>query len=299
MKQLIELKNNIKDRNYFVSQFDKKRNINYLFVNPSLSGKSFYRMLLPAIKLPEIEKGNIATAITNISEFGMYEQLTSFKILDMFAPENDAEDKLMMINWATHIIFPFTLIPLTYIYDHIREINNSCKILFNIDFNYMELPENHELKPMFSDEFTLSIIDDNGYYSDSILVGTGETQQYFINHFQKLIENKYFDAPIRYSNNEMLKVNVIPFLIDEKLMMENVYHVEPELEIKKDIPIIAENNDTINSVNSHDGNLDNSLTIKKERTKRANKPKIKIDKIIKKRKYKKQLKNGNDKNSNQ
>ena len=299
MKQLIELKNNIKDRNYFVSQFEKKGEINYLFVNPSLSGKSFYRMLLPSLKLPEISKGNIATAITNISEFGMYEQLTSFKILDMFAPENDAEDKLMMIYWATHIIFPFTLQPLTDIYDHIRQINKNCKVLFNIDFNYMELPENHELKTMFSDEFTLSIIDDNCYYADSILVGTGETQQYFINHFQKLIETKYFNSIIRTANNEMLKVNVIPLLIDEKLILENVDHLESEIEIKNNIPPIIENNNTINSVNSHDGNLENIPIIKKERKKRANKPKIKIEKVIKKRKYKKSIKNGNDKDSNQ
>lgn len=272
MKALIELKNNIKDRNYFISQFEQSGEKNYLFVNPSLSGKSFYRMLLPAIKLPVITEGNIQTAITNISEFGMYEQLTSFKILDMFAPENNNEDKLMMIDWATHIIFPFTLQPLTQIYDHIREINSFCKILFNIDFNYLELPEDkHKLKPLFSDEFNISNVDDNCYYSDTILVGTGQMQEYFINHFQNLIETKYLDAPLRYANNEMLKVNVIPFLIDEEVMLENVDHVEPEMN-----PIIQPGEDS-----------QLKPSIKKTNKKRSNKPKIKLQKVIKKAKPKK------------
>lgn len=263
MKKVIELKKNIKDRAFFLAQFERTAEKNMLFVNPPLSGRYLYRDLIPYFELDR--PGKCCTAITNISEFGVPEQLTSFLILDMFSPENIHDDKFLMIQWATHIIFPFTIQPLSEIYNHIREINPKCKILFNVDTNFMELPPNNPLFDLFNDkEEDGPVIDmaknnavDNCYFADTILVSIRTDQEYFTQLFKYLQEpeEKYYKVK-RNAINNPLKIHVLALGIKEEMMLENVDHLSEE-----------------------DGDKSKAPAKKASKKKRENKPKIK--KVIK------------------
>lgn len=290
MKSLITLKNKIKDREYFLSQFANRGQKNILFVNPSLSGKSFFSALLPTILLPQKTNGDVHTAITNISEYGYYKQLTSYDVLDMFAEESTNQDKELMINWATHIVFSFTMHPLTYIYDHIRSINPNCKCLYSIDYNYELLPKEHELKHIFDNDIVLSIIEDNIYYADSALVLTAPLQEYLIQKFTKLVETKYLGVE-RNAINQLLMINVIPLIVDKQTILENVEHEVENNEIETTDnsinPIdvsLQENGSVTENVN---GTVQQTKKTRVNSRKRKNKPKIKLKKVIKNGKAKK------------
>lgn len=233
MRQIIELKNKINDREFFLSQFDKSGEKNILFVNPNLGGKQLYRSILPYIKLPQML--NVATAITSLDSFGVREQLMGYKPLSLFSPENDNEDKIMMVKWATVIVFPATIQPLKEIYDHIRSINPNVKILYSIDFNYWLMPEDHPLKELFNDDMMLEFIEDNIYFSDSVLVSNQLMQAFLIKRMGELVETRYRQVE-RNAVNEIINVRVLPLLIDEDIVLDNVEFSTENLIFKVPLP---------------------------------------------------------------
>lgn len=229
MKPLIDLKNKIKDRGFFLSQFQQRGEKNILFVNPMLSGKHLYKMLLPYFKLPQLTE--CRTAVTGLSEFDMHEQLVGYKSIDIM----NNPDSETMIKWSTHIVFPFVLQPLSEIYDYIRDINPACKIIYNIDFNFYELPKSHPLNPMFDEDFVIPIVEDNMYFSDTVLVSNLKFQEYLIKKLTELVKTKYVGV-YRSSVYDQIKVHRFPIITDEAITMANVDYDASGIIFKVPVP---------------------------------------------------------------
>jgi hypothetical protein len=210
MNPLTDLKSNIKDPVFFSQQFEQDAEKRVLFVSPQLSGKSLYKALLPFFN---IKSSVCATAITSLNEYSLKDQLISYRLLDMFSPENDDDNKYLMIDWATHIVFPFTLQPLHEIYAHIREENPECKILYTIDFDFYDIPSDHPLHNLF-DELIINILEDNIYFSDVCLVSNAYMQQLIIEKMTELLPTKYLNVE-RNAVNEEIKINFVPMLFEK------------------------------------------------------------------------------------
>ena len=270
MKQIIELKRNLANPDFVMAQFEKSADENILFVNPSLSGKHLYKMLLPylhqesGVAIITLENNetfktfkrkseanawiseNIkeedyqfyglkeihkATAITSLSDFSVKEQLLGYESLSILSPQNTSGDQMTMIEWADRIVFPFVAQNLCEIYDHIREINPDCKVEFCIDFNCWELPESHPLKSVFDEEIVLANIQDNMYFSDAVIVSNEAMQQYLIQKLGQLAKTTYLGVP-RVAVNERIEIYCEPFIIGEKAVFENVDYDPKEIIFK-------------------------------------------------------------------
>lgn len=214
MKAIIELERSMTDEAYCNQQFDtwgKEKNI--LFINPQLSGKHLYKMLLPS-RIMRSE--NISTAITTISKFDPEGQLLGGK-------EVEFTDKI--IDWAEYFVFPFTTQPLvSEIYARIRERNPEAKIVYSIDFNFYELSDKHPYKYIFNESSVLNDVEDNIFFADIALVSNKEFQKYLITKIRGLIKDKYKDIYTK------LVVGCFPFMIDTKIMYENVDFDAQDLE---------------------------------------------------------------------
>lgn len=232
MKQIIELKRNLANHDFFMAQFDQEGSVNILFVNPSLSGKYLYKMLLPYLKYP---KAGVATAVTSLSDYSVEEQLVGYKSLDILSPENVNDDQLKMIQWADRIIFPFVAQPLHEIYNHIRSVNPDCKVEFIIDFNCWELPATHPLKSMFDEDIVLPIICDNMYFSDAVIVSNEAMRQYIVELLGALVKTTYLGVK-REAVNEMIEINHQPMGISEKVVFGNVDYDPKDIIFKVPVP---------------------------------------------------------------
>ncbi len=264
MKQITDLKTRIKDRNFFLSQFARLGEKNILFVNPMLSGKYLYKMILPYLLLP---KSNIATAITSLNDYNINEQMVGYKALDIM----NTPDSQMMITWATHIVFPMTLQPLTELYSHIRQVNPKCKVLYNIDFNFSELLPANPLKHYFEDEMISDYVWQNIYHADTVFISNGKEQEYLVQKLTELVQTKFANVP-RHAINEEIKIHFLPLLSNDSICLANITEYEDPKNIllkvgeeKKSEPIALETGPP---------NL--------AKKKRLNKPKIKIQKVVKK-----------------
>jgi len=235
MKQIIELKKNLANHNFLMAQFDQNAEEHILFVNPSLSGKYLYKMILPYLKYP---KSGIATALTSLSDYSVEEQLVGYKSLDMLSPENASADQLKMIQWADSIIFPFVAQPLQEIYNHIRTVNPGCKVEFCIDFNCWELSDAHPLKSMFDEDIVLPIIQDNMYFSDAVIVSNEAMRQYLVEMLGDLVKTTYLGVE-RQAVNEMIEINHQPLGISEQVVFENVDYNPKDIIFKVPVPEVV------------------------------------------------------------
>lgn len=295
MKKIIELKRNLANHEYFMAQFEQQGTERMLFVNPSLSGKYLYKMLLPHLdKTP-----GVATAITSLSDFSVEEQLVGYKSLDILSPENASEDQAKMIRWATRIVFPFVAQPLHEIYDHIRSINPHCTVEFTLDFNCWELPDGHPLKPMFDEDIVLPIVCDNMYFSDAVVVSNEAMRQYLVQLLGSLVKTTYLGIQ-RKAVNEMIEINHETFWTSEKVVFENVDYNPEDIIIKVPVPeviseVVENEQPIVENLPLKDDKKDVKLPSEKPITKpsvvfKKKKPKIVIKKVVKKTPPKKKKK---------
>ena len=144
MKSVIDLVRAIGDEKNFDSQFlTRGYEKNILFVNPQLSKKHFYKMILPffTLRLKDQNRTRVKTAITTISKYDPEGQLLGGREVEV------NEKTAKMYQWADFIVFPFTTQPLvSEVYAFIRKINPNAKIMYQIDFDYYNLPEQHPYK---------------------------------------------------------------------------------------------------------------------------------------------------------
>ncbi len=222
MKAILELTRAITDADYHNQQFESwGREKNILFINPQLSGKHLYKMLLPSRTM---RSDDICTAITTISKFDPEGQLFGGK---------EVELTNKMIDWADYLVFPFTTQPLvSEIYTMIRERNSNAKIVYSIDFNFYELSERHPYKYIFNESTVMNDVEDNIFFADIALVSNRELQKYIINKCKELIKDKYKGVPTK------LCVANIPYMIDSSILYENVEYDMQDLLTVKHTPAV-------------------------------------------------------------
>lgn len=208
MKPIIDIVQSINSEDFFINQFDDNTaGKNFLFVNPQLSGKHLYKMLLPYFGLNK--KGELNTAITHISKYDPEGQLLGGKEVSIHP---------QMIEWADYVIFPFTTQPLfTEIYTNIRKMNPNAIICYQIDFNFYELYNEHPYKKIFDEPTVLSAVEDNLLFSDVIIVSNQELYKYLIDKLKNVIDEKYQND----LDNIKCGIICVPYFIDTEIVLKN------------------------------------------------------------------------------
>lgn len=216
MTDVLYLKKVITDDDAYEKMFSKwgsEKNI--LFVSPQLSGKHLYKSILPFLCLPDKKDDGIlriATAVTSLKPYDYRKQLIEYEI--------DLNDKHII--WADFIVFPFTTQPLSQdIYKKIRGIKPSVKIMYSVDFNFYELSEKHPYKNIFSDDIILSQVEDNMYFSDSVIVDNLMLFNYLHGKAKSLIDGKYKDV------QGYMNLSCMPVMMDSEIVLKNVDY-EPQ-----------------------------------------------------------------------
>jgi hypothetical protein len=220
MKAVLDLVTAISDSDNFERQFNldgKEKNI--LFVNPQLSSRHLYKMIIPFFAL---RSEKVATAITAISKYDPEGQLLGGK-------EVELNDK--MIEWSDFIVFPFTTQPLvSEIYEKIRSVNPDTKIIYQVDFNYYELSQKNPYKIIFEEPSVLNSVEDNIYFSDMVLVSNKVLQDYLLKKIQEVIKEKYDDVIPN------VQIGCMPIMMDTELFLGNVdYDAEQLIFVDSDI----------------------------------------------------------------
>ena len=219
MKAVLDLTKAITDKQYYDEQFrggGAEKNI--LFVAPQLTSKHLYKFILPFFSF---YNENVYTAITSLEKYNPYEQIVR---LDVNLTQKE-------ILWANFIVFPFTTMDLSKeygLYQAIREVNPHCKIVFFVDFNFYNLPDEHPHKELFGMQGIIETTERNILYSDLCLTTNILLRSYLLKIFEQLAETKFKDV-------ETIPVNfgAIPYLIDEEIVLQNV-----EFELNKPAPVI-------------------------------------------------------------
>lgn len=207
MKPILDLTKAISDSGYFNRQFgnwgDDK---NILFVNPQLSGKCLYKMILPFFSMFN-EK--VATAISGLSRYDYEGQILGGD--EIFLEEE-------MIEWSDFIVFPFTTQPLvTEFYSKIKKLKkHDTKIVFLVDFNFYELSKNHPYKRVFDEPSALSATEDNIWFSDICLTSNAELAGELVEKFKLLGHTKYVDT------ESYLAIACMPYMIDTDIVLKNI-----------------------------------------------------------------------------
>lgn len=220
MKQILDLakifiEKDEESLDFINNQFEESHfSKNVLFVSPKINGRSFYKYIMPYCLLYEYDQ--MGTAIIGIEKYNPNNEY-QFTNIPLYSKQ---------ILWADFIVFPFCKQNLAPLYDMMRCINPSVKIVFNVDFNYYLLGTNHPLKKQFSNEEIIGFIEDNIFFSDICLTTNNNLSEFLVNKFEnELNENKYKDIE---SNVE---IATLPLLIDETLIWENL---DSEEKFKKD-----------------------------------------------------------------
>jgi outer membrane biosynthesis protein TonB len=219
MKAVLDLTKAIKNKIYYDEQFDGSgTEKNILFVSPQLTSKHLYKFILPFFSF---YTKKVHTAITDLSKYNPYEQIVQ---LDTTLTRTE-------ILWANYIVFPFTTMDLTKqygLYDAIREVNPSCKIVFFVDFNYYSLPADHPHKELFDFPNIVDSTEKNVLMADLCLVSNLNLQMFLVQKFTELVQTKY-----KSIEHIPVMFNAIPYLIDDKIVLQNV-----EFEANKPEPVI-------------------------------------------------------------
>jgi hypothetical protein len=219
MKAVLDLTKAIKDVSYYDEQFESNGSQkNILFVSPQLTSKHLYKFILPFFSF---YNQRIRTAITDLTKYNPFEQIVQL----------DATLSRTEILWANYIVFPFTTMELTKqygLYDAIREVNPNCKIVFFVDFNFYELPQDHPHKELFTFENIVQNTEMNIMMADLCLVSNLQLKGYLHQKFNQLAQTKY-----KGIEHIPVLFNAIPYLIDDQIVLQNV-----EFELHKPEPVI-------------------------------------------------------------
>ena len=236
MKEVMDIFKESRNPDFIDGQISEVHwNKNVLFVNPQLSGRHFYKYILPYILMFEYDVWG--TAITSMDK---YKPNKEYEFVEV--PINSRQ-----ILWADYIVVPFTYQNLSGLYEKVREINPEIKIVFNVDFNYYLLPKKHPLYDDFKDDKIKNIVEDNIFYSDITLVSNSKLSEYIIDKFKNELKES------RYKNEESnVEIGTFPLLLEEQLIMENVELESPKRENEKELRVgIVATNYTWEDINSY------------------------------------------------
>ncbi len=219
MKDVLALKTAITDEKFYASMFDDENygdDKNILFVSPQLSGRHFYKSILPfyCMEGDKNEEGgkNVGVAITSLKQYNYENQLLEYQIV--------LTDE--MVEWADCIVFPFTTQPIVEeIYTRIRELKPEAKIIYNVDFNFYELSVNHPFKEIFSDESVIDDVESNMFFADRVFTTNVKLTEYIIAKFDGLQKTKFKDV-IGY-----MSICAVPIMINSDIMLKNFVEWSP------------------------------------------------------------------------
>lgn len=220
MKSVADVYVQLQNKEFFDNQFKEIHwNKNVLFINPQLSGRHFYKYILPYISMYEFSAW--ATAVTSIDKYKPNKEYEPIKV-----PLHSVQ-----ILWADYIVFPFTFDDLTESYENLRKINPNVVIVFNVDFNYYELPKTHPLFKDFNDRNGLENIEKNIFHSDLTFTSNFKLTEMLLEKFKELSESKFKDQ------ESYVSIGTLPLLIDEEIVLENIETNLPQLTPEEKNPL--------------------------------------------------------------
>jgi hypothetical protein len=219
MKAVLDLTKAITDSGYYREQFEGSgTDKNILFIEPQLASEHLYKYILPFFSF---YNDRIYTAVTSLEKYSPFEQIVAIKTVPSY---NE-------IMWANYIVFPFTTMDLSKeygLYQAIREVNPSCKIVFFVDFNYYEVPDEHPHKKLFDFPNIIDSTERNVILADLCLTSNIHLCNYLLKKFTELSQTKY-----SYVQDISVNFGAIPYLIDEEIVLQNV-----DFEFSKPAPVI-------------------------------------------------------------
>lgn len=207
-----------------------------------------------------LNQSETTTAMINLDKYSPEEQLTDINLY--FKEISD-------LIWADFIVFPFTINKLSVFFQKIKEINPQCKIIFWVDYNFYELPENNYLKKHFTEE-AINNIEENIWSSDICRVTQQGFHHYLTNKLQALAVTKYKGI------HSDVVLDIQPILINPEIVLENVDYnpQEPKTTIKKE-PVKSKGSSKEQSVGVKEAHKPNNKTDKKATQNNEKKEKIK------------------------
>lgn len=211
-----------KKKEFYEGQFKGFANDkNILFVNPQLSSQQLYKTFLPYYGL---YSSSVFTSLTGVSKYNPREQL-----VELDFPINSKQ-----IIWADFIVIPFTSMNLTKgetnLYDAIKRINENCKVVFSVDFNFYTLSQNHPYKDIFT-EIGIRNVEDNIWFSDITLISNMVFRDYLMEKMQILKTGRMNGV------STSANIGCVPFFINSEILLENVsYEAQPSEKIDGFIP---------------------------------------------------------------
>ena len=238
---------------FIESQFSEVNSLkNILYLTPKLNGRDFYRYILPSILLYEEEVCN--TALTGIQRFN-----------DSEIPFiHDVSISSYQIQWADSIVIPFTVQQLGGLnkdgsdsfYDLLRSINPDITIVYNVDFNFYDVPKNHPFYEQFQDEKLIKNIEDNIFYSDITLGTNAKLNQIIMTRMRALAGTRYKEELSH------VEVGSAMLLTDKEIIYENIT-LELDEERAKRRKFLKRNNLRIGII-ATDYNLEDIKSFKKQ-----------------------------------
>lgn len=273
MKIISDLQIALNKESFYNDQFKANKKKHILFLTCQLSSKDFYTKILPFMLL---YKDDTATAMINLDKYSPEEQLTDINVY--FKEVTD-------LLWADFIVIPFTIKPLKVFLRKLKEINPKCKIIYWIDYNFYELPENSPLKKHFTKE-AINNVEENIWNSDICRVTQQGLHQYLITKLNDLAATKFAGV------HSEVALDLQPILINQEIVLANVDYnpQEPKLVEKKPKQPISEektyenkdvkNNTTTDKIKPETKNVVNEKNASEKTTnKNSTKPNTQEQKI--------------------
>lgn len=210
MKAISDLRAALNKESFYIEQFDYEKSKRILFVNPQLSSRNLYQMLIPYYEL--LSHSDFCSAITN--GIRTYNE----KDIDLEIGEEE-------IKWATHIVFPFTTKNIIPVFTRIKEINDEAIVCYWLDYDFYNIPESH---PMYKETIdNLENIESNCFYTDKIFVDNVFLQK----SIQANLGKRFMEVYEQRGYEVYSQISVIPFMFNTDILLSNI-DFEPQKSIR-------------------------------------------------------------------
>lgn len=186
-----------------------------LFVSPRMDETGVYNHIIPALYL--VENGKYSTScITNIEKS---KQELDSSISGYTIPEH-------LVKRANIIVLPFLDEDLSGVYRALRGINENVRIIYTVDYNFYNVPRNHEKYETFRSKEAIEAVEMNMIYADKVFL----PDQSFMELLGNKLTGKYDIPKNLYA--EIIDT-YITFKTYEGINFEQPREIEKGLDIKR------------------------------------------------------------------
>lgn len=172
--QLNQILDFLMEPNHQAQQYLLQSDLNVLFINPEATGANFYKIFVPFWVLKKAQP--LSTAITG---------WTKFNPVKRFKNDSKTPIRSRQIVWADTIVIPFTNQPLKDFMEASRIVNPNTRILFHVDFDFIDIPEDHPLKEAFDTDSINNVIQ-NIMSCDTTVVSNPKLASHLITRLKEL-----------------------------------------------------------------------------------------------------------------